>query len=370
MRRARRISGTAQNGVYIGLALNAGGSNGNQIGGPTAAERNILSGNNAYGLLLDSGTSGNLVQGNYIGTNASGSGAIGNTLGGIRISSPDAVIGGPAAGAGNLISGNGGVNAVGIEIQGGTGATIVGNRIGPNALGTGTLPNGIGISINGSNTDVGGLQPGEGNVISASMGAGVRVTAGTGNTILGNSITGNVGLGIDLGTAGVTANDSGDVDTGANNLQNFPVLSTPVAGGVQGTLNSTPNTTFTIQFFGNSACDSSGNGEGQTLLGSTSVTTSATGNATIPVFNATTGQVVTATATSSPNDTSEFSACVTVPLAAGDVHGQQYRRLRPGVTPPGDHRLERQVFARYHRLQHPGRRAALDRAADAAADHQ
>ena len=227
------------------------------------------------------------------------------------------MIGGAEAGAGNLISGNGpGTTAAGIEIQGGTAITIQGNSIGPNAAQNGVLPNGIGISINssGSANLVGGFQAGEGNVISGSTGAGVRVSAGTENAVVGNSISGNGGLGIDLGTAGVTANDSGDGDTGANFLQNFPVLS-GVAGGVQGSLNSMPGQTFTIQFFGNAACDASGNGEGQTFLGSTSVTTNATGNATIPLFTVPTGQIVTATATNATGNTSEFSACVTVPLS-------------------------------------------------------
>ncbi len=86
--------------------------------------------------------------------------------------------------------------------------------------------------------------------------------------------------------------------------------SPPAAGGVQGTLNSTPNGTFRIEFFGNAACDASGNGEGATFLGSTSVTTDAIGNAIIPLFTAATGQFVTATATDPANNTSEFSACV------------------------------------------------------------
>ena len=100
----------------------------------------------------------------------------------------------------------------------------------------------------------------------------------------------------------MTANDAGDGDTGANNLQNFPVLAA-AAGGVQGTLNTTPNTVFRIEFFGNTACDASGNGEGGTLLGATTVLTDALGTAAIPLFNVATGQFVTATATDPANNT-------------------------------------------------------------------
>ena len=122
-------------------------------------------------------------------------------------------------------------------------------------------------------------------------------------------------LGIDLEQDGVTPNDPGDTDTGANNRQNFPLLTSAIVGSatttIAGTLNSTPSKTFTIQFFSNPACDSSGNGEGQTFLGSTSVMTDALGNANInATFSGaiTIGHVVTATATDG-NDTSEFSAC-------------------------------------------------------------
>ena len=55
-----------------------------------------------------------------------------------------------------------------------------------------------------------------------------------------------------------------------NNNQNYPVLAA-APGGVQGTFNSTPNGTFTIHYYGNTACDPSGNGEGQTFLGGASV---------------------------------------------------------------------------------------------------
>jgi parallel beta-helix repeat protein len=337
------VSGTADlgngaNGVTLQFGGGAGVPSGNQIGGPTAAERNILSGNNQYGLLIDFGTSGDLVQGNYIGTDVSGSAAIGNTAGGIRVNGQNAVIGGPAAGAGNLISGNGlAATAAGIDIQSGTGAIVQGNRIGTNAAGTAALANGIGVTVNGSNNGIGSTQAGGANVISGNTGAGVRVTSGTGNRILGNEISGNGALGIDLGAAsGITPNDTGDGDIGPNNLQNFPILSA-VATGVAGVLNSTPGRTFTIQFFANTACDPSGNGEGQTLLGQASVTTNASGTATIAVFAAPEGQIVTATATSSvTNDTSEFSPCVIAQSGPTTVIATpvDIRVTRPGIGDP------------------------------------
>jgi hypothetical protein len=106
---------------------------------------------------------------------------------------------------------------------------------------------------------------------------------------------------------------------------------------VAGVLNSTPGRTFTIQFFANTACDPSGNGEGQTLLGQASVTTNASGTATIAVFAAPEGQIVTATATSSvTNDTSEFSPCVIAQSGPTTVIATpvDIRVTRPGIGDP------------------------------------
>ena len=111
----------------------------------------------------------------------------------------------------------------------------------------------------------------------------------------------------------MTHNDFDDGDTGANNLQNFPVLSaTTFAPGstiVSGGLNSTPSTTFTLQFF-NGPTELSGSGMGKNLLGTETVTTNAGGDArfefTFPV--ALSGnQTITATATDPDGNTSEFT---------------------------------------------------------------
>ena len=113
--------------------------------------------------------------------------------------------------------------------------------------------------------------------------------SGAGNQIRGNSIFSNVRLGINLlgGTenSGVTANDACDADTGSNNLQNFPVITSATSSGgsttITGTLNSTANAAFTIDFYASPACDASGNGEGKTFLGSTTVNADGSCNASI-----------------------------------------------------------------------------------------
>ena len=181
---------------------------------------------------------------------------------------------------------------------------------------------------------IGGTALGAGNTIAFNSDRGVKANAGTGNAILGNSIFSNTGLGIDLGGDGVTPNDAADADTGANNLQNFPVLTSAVSGStiIQGTLNSTASSTqFRLEFFSNTSCDPSGNGEGETFLGFTDVTTDGSGNVSFAVtFTATvsTSQFITATATDSNNNTSEFSQCIS-------VAGSSTTRLTPTPEAPG-----------------------------------
>ena len=164
--------------------------------------------------------------------------------------------------------------------------------IGTNAAGTGAIANGAhGVYIiNGANANaIGGTAAGDGNTIAYNAGDGIFAssTAGVSNSFLRNLIYSNSDLGIDLGTNGVTANDPSvnmDSDTGANNLQNFPVITSAVTNGTQitiaGTINSTANSYFRIEFFANTANDGSGYGEGQRYLGFANVATDGSGNGT------------------------------------------------------------------------------------------
>src|SRR5205085_7129172 len=111
---------------------------------------------------------------------------------------------------------------------------------------------------------------------------------GRGNRIVSNVIIGNAGLGIDLEGGNedvhdVTANDTGDPDTGPNNLQNFPVLTSAVRSSatgittVTGSLNGTPSHEFTIQLFLADG-DSSHHGRGVQLVGGRTTTTNSEGD--------------------------------------------------------------------------------------------
>ena len=275
---------------------------------------------------IDVNADNSVIVGNYLGTDVSGTQARGNAtlaaFGALAVKADGVVIGGTTAADRNVISGN---VYYGIEIySSASGSSIRGNYIGTRADGSGTLGNGLsGIYLQGGafNHTIGGTAANQGNLIASNGGDGVWVgaTAGAGNAILGNSIHSNTGQGVDLGADGVTANDVGDADTGANNLQNFPVLTSATATGAQvtftGTLNSTASTQFRIEFFASTAQDGTGYGEGQRYLGFGYVTTDGSGNATINTTLAVTvtaGEFISATATKSNagftvfTDTSEF----------------------------------------------------------------
>ena len=172
-----------------------------------------------------------------------------------------------------------------------------------------------------SNNVIGGTAAGAGNVIANNTRNGVTIygSAASGNLIQGNSIFANGSLGIDLGNDGVTFNDSMG-HTGPNNYQNFPFLSRTRSSGastlITGTLNSAASTSYTLEFFANAALSASGYGQGQTLLARTSVMTDSTGNTSFNITLPTAvpvGQFITATCTDSANNTSEFSNGIAFP---------------------------------------------------------
>lgn len=300
------------------------GSSNNTIGGVTPQARNVISGNDS-GIVIVNSAMGNLLRGNFIGTNAAGTAALGNSGFGIFINGSSNTIGGTDAGSGNIVSGN----LTGIRLENTSanpaGNLVQGNFIGTDVSGNGNLGNSThGVFINTSNNTIGGAAPAAGNVIAYNGGDGVCVHFGTGNAIRMNSISNNTDLGIDLGVGGlgcfdeggVTPNDQGDADVGANDLQNFPNLFSASRDDgsitIRGMLRSTPDTTFTVEFFTNAACDPSGFGEGQEVLGSTVLMTNRGGVATFSVTFPTTvdeGQFITATATDPSDNSSEFSQC-------------------------------------------------------------
>jgi len=344
------------------------GAHDNTIGGTEAGAGNLISGNNGHGISFSAfqalDTPNNVVQGNLIGTNLSGTAAIPNLGSGVVLSGSGAVtIGGNAAGARNLISGNLGDgirtgDRLGLTSSG----TIQGNFIGTDVTGTAAVGNGgAGIVLEAPGTSVGGAGGGAGNVIAFNDDEGVICSFSTGACpIRGNSIFSNGRLGINLvgGSEdgfGVTANDPQDPDTGPNALQNSPVLTSASSSGgttvVQGTLNSEAGGEYQLEFFASPSADASGRGEGKTFLGSISATTNAGGDAsftaTLPVATPG-GQVISATATSAAGATSEFSNTVALP-AVPCVLKAIPRQLNLGTAKVGKRK------SKVLRIQNPGR---------------
>lgn len=293
----------------FGIRTN-GARNGAIIGGPGPADRNLISGDRQGGIIGSlAGGTGILIQGNFIGPDKTGMVAL-TTAGAGLVNISDTMV------LNNLISGNN-QGGIAMGVSGGGNNTVQGNLIGTQANGTSALPNGNfgGIDIASSNNLIGGTAAGQGNVIAFNTGFGIDFgISNATNVIEGNSIFGNSFKGInENGLATPTTNDNCDADS----FQNYPVITSAVvaAGNVtiSGTFNSTASTTFRLEFFSNAVCDSSGNGQGQTFLGSTNVTTGAGCTTTFGplVFPDPSGQAIfTATATApGTKGTSEFSAC-------------------------------------------------------------
>jgi hypothetical protein len=343
--------GNAPHGVYIG-----GGAQNNLIGGDIG-KRNIISGNDEYGVVISgSGTMSNTISSNYIGTDEGGLSDLGNTYDGVAIVSgaQNNLIGGDTPGQGNIISGNDG-EGVFISDSGTDGNTVSGNYIGTNAGASIHLGNGfVGVYIwNGAqNNVIGGDTEGERNVISMNGAYGVSISgSGTdGNTVSGNYIgtdpagsseRGNSAHGVYIwagaqnnvigggapGESNIIAfNDSNGVEvngggtigntitqnsihsntlmgidlvSGGNTGLSAPAISGALCGGISGTAPANA----TVEVF------TGPDEEGKTYLATTSADGGGTWSAPGPFFTLDT--YLTATATDASGNTSEFSTAVT-----------------------------------------------------------
>ncbi|WP_301103427.1 DUF6701 domain-containing protein [Propionivibrio sp.] len=328
-------AGTAAvpNGFY---GISAGGLGPTRIGGTIASERNVISGNTTgYGIYAQGRTV--LIQGNYIGTNAAGTAALPNNIG-VAAFGYGGIIGGTTAAERNIISGN---STAGIHLESSAGRVpgelVQGNYIGVLADGTTALANGKGIEIALNNQSIpmviGGTATGAGNVIARNTGRGIEIANdSTLVSIRGNSIHHNGALGIDLGADGVSGND-GAFGATANNGIDYPIFTTvgviastlQVAGYVGSAANQSTFANVLVDVY--LASDDGNNngvivagdgqnvahGEGQTYLGT--VTTDANGNFSGSFTIASTvivGDKVTGTATDASGNTSEFGPNITV----------------------------------------------------------
>jgi len=273
-------------------------SAGTVIGGVTREARNVVAGE-----ISVSGASA-IVKGNYVGTDVTGMIAIGG--GGVFVYGTGHTIGGSGPGERNVV--------LGIQLSNGSGHTVLGNLIGVGADGVTPISFNSRIEFLDGVTDVtvGGITPGAGNVVAPFQTHGVRITSGSRRiSIRGNTMLRTV-HGIDLNGDSQTANDDDDSDSGANDLQNFPIIRALTrADGqviVAGTLDSTPGTRFDLDFYSNTAC---GTPRANRIewIGTTRLTTDSGGHAR---FNFAANSVLTnvsATATDPSGNTSELSPC-------------------------------------------------------------
>lgn len=315
-------NGNSQFGIYLENVF------GVTVGDLTGATRNIISGNGQDGIKIAGAAAvSNRIINNFIGTDVSGALPLGNDWSGVGLtdgaglnvdfvtSSPNRV---GMPGAPNVISGN----AWGVFIGYGNAsknivqANFIGSNLGGNTD-VGNANDGVYLGNTSFDNLIGGTTAAEANLIAFNNRNGIYQDDGLRNSFRRNRIFSNDLLGIDIVPAvGVNPNDPLDADTGPNGLLNYPTINYVLALSnsvtIEGEYNGAANRTFTLEFFGNSAADASGFGEGRNFIGSTQVTTNAGGTATFNViFTSTqsnTAQFVTATATDSNLNTSEFSA--------------------------------------------------------------
>lgn len=304
------------------------GSDGALVGGLSASQANLIVGCTSAGVAIAVGADDNVVIGNQVGYDGSGiPAAAANNQTGININ-----------GANNQVNGNriAGNTSIGVALAN---AGANNNQIRNNRLGGLFLPgNGAGVSVT---NDAHHNQIGPDNqMVGNSRGVSISSIAGGSNVIERNSIFANTELGIDLGVAGVTPNDNDsslcNAVTGcaSNNNQNFPVLtsalfrpstllipgSLTIAGSLRSLVRADP---YRVEFYQSASCDASGFGEGAIYLDSIEVTIANSGicaannctrafNVPINPDSVAAGDSITAIATASNGDSSEFSACVTV----------------------------------------------------------
>ncbi|MCA2848116.1 MAG: right-handed parallel beta-helix repeat-containing protein, partial [Pseudanabaena sp. M114S2SP2A07QC] len=343
--------GNGEGGILIESANNL-------IGGATTSERNIISGNTGTGVLINSETAiNNQVINNYIGLDSSGTSSRPNGVGVGIVNGSDNIIqenviagntntGVSVLSYGNIANNNQilsnwigtssqgyyflGNGDDGIDLAGAKNTLVQGNSIHYNqstgvvirgADATGNQITGNSLFNNAEGMSIQEEAQGNsitGNTINSNNSNGISVDNSQKNTIQGNSIYENYGLGIDLGRDGVTANDEGDSDTGANALQNYPVFTSAevVAGTATliGYLDSEANKEYRIEIFANRTQEPSGNGEGEDYRTYITVTTDDNGHAdfTLPLSAERLYSYITGTATDPDGNTSEFSPSITL----------------------------------------------------------
>jgi hypothetical protein len=321
-------SGNIIQGNYIGTDVSGASTEGSgtvsirEGASENRIDHNCISGTYRGIEIRGSSTHANVIVNNYLGTDKTGSIGLASGLIGVYLSDGcyDNKIGKPDSS--NVIA-SWTVSGVAIEDNGTSNNLLQGNYIGTNAIGDTSMGNAhpaVYIFNGASDNMIGGIAEGEGNVIAYNTGDAIfmDVDAGSGNAIFNNMIFNN-GFGIDLAPDGVNSNDLFDTDSGPNNGQNAPELSSVQisSGNVQilGVLKSASNTNFYVEFFENPSFDEDGYAQGKRRIHTKNITTGSDGYADINITlsdSLTPGYYLTATQTDPDNNTSEFSNAVII----------------------------------------------------------
>ncbi len=225
-----QFADTAIPNGYSGITI-SDGATGNSVGSPTDANaRNILSGNSRCGVEILNGATNNVLDGNYIGLGSGGMTVIPNGLAGVAFDGvSNNALSTSTATVKQFISGNTreGVwayNSNTIMVNSATYIGVAGNTITP-------AGNGMeGIMLNES----GGAYIVPAKIMyNGKAGIAVVGNSATGNKFIPGTIGSNVGLPIDLGNDGHTANGS-QTPPGPNNWQNYPSETTPTGTSISG----------------------------------------------------------------------------------------------------------------------------------------
>ncbi|HUG99576.1 MAG TPA: Calx-beta domain-containing protein, partial [Gammaproteobacteria bacterium] len=315
-----------------------------RIGGPAAADRNLVAGTTGgvsahSGFFPDNRIEDVTIENNWLGLDRSGLSVVAVHTGialvsTLRATVRDNVIANPGAGGSQLGPFAGGGRALHSELS--SEIVVEGNRVGVDPYGDGVelglVPFGgnSGFNFTGPTTvgaQIGDpLDPARGNLIAHLNSDGIVVSSDARQIELaGNRVFwigephGTYKLAIDLQLpAGPNTNDPLDADAGANDLQNHPVLATATRNGastdVLGMLSSAANTSYRVEFFASTYCATDGRGNAQHVLGDTQVMTDGAGEAALAVFlpAVPAGQFVSAVATDPEGNSSEHGPCVEV----------------------------------------------------------
>jgi hypothetical protein len=321
---AGNLAGSTASGIGIWNTAN------NLVGGPNAADRNVISGSKgALGVLVQgSAATNNVIQNNYIGTDPTGNLARPNAKNGIGVQdAPNTKI------LNNVVSGNTNDGII-ILNPNATGTIVQGNIVGLNAAGTATLPNlWYGIEIQSANNTIGGTTAAQRNVFSGNGESGVvlYLSSAANNLIQGNyigtDVTGNVDLGNVYQGIAISEGPNGNQIKGnlisgndAEGVGIFPGNNNTVQGNTIGL--SAAGTPLTNRTWAVTLINSSGNVIGGTAAGQANVIYS--GHPSGTIYNGggntvSTNQIVSSTTTSVPGSFAFSASSYSAAENAGSV---------------------------------------------------